>query len=140
MRHLPQFYSGVAGARRTTPAILGDYAHTLPECNSTFDLRGRIPGFGVVPRGIHVSITVDVQRVIVGRALPRTHARVATGFQQRLIDRRPREIMITFHDDCIRRLRDYRTFPDCLHDDPRNLMRDFSSNPIHDTPGIRTLP
>src|SRR5271154_1826061 len=65
---------------------LGDHAHTFPECNAPSDLCCRILGFGVVPNGIQITFTVDVQRVIVCGTLPRTHACIATRFQQRLID------------------------------------------------------
>src|ERR1700684_439799 len=108
-------------------ASLGDHAHTLPECNAAFDLRCLALGFSVVPGGIRIAIAVDVQRVIVGRALPGTHAGMSTGFQQRLIDRTLREIVIALHDHRVWRLRDHRALPYCLHVAPRIPMCDFLS-------------
>lgn len=105
--------TGHSGSGKTTllnvATNLGDHSYTLPECNATFDLRRSSLRFGVVPCGIHIAFTVDVQRVMVGRALPRTHACVATRFQQRRIDRLARKIMVTFHDHRILRLCNHGT-------------------------------
>src|ERR1700721_1299400 len=66
---------------------LGDHAHTFPECHAAFDLACRFLGLGVVPDGILVAFIADSERVVVGCALPGTHAGMGAGFQQRRIDR-----------------------------------------------------
>src|ERR1700722_13282892 len=70
------------------PSSLRDHAHTFPECHATFDLARRVLRLGVVPNGILGAFIADFERVVVGRAFPRTHAGVGAGFQQRRIDRR----------------------------------------------------
>src|SRR5438105_3048928 len=107
--------NSLAGSR------LGDL-DALPEGDAVLDpCRGGLR-IGVVPGGVLVAFAVDVERVVVRGALPRTHCGRVAAFQHRCVDVGARKIMVALDHHRVVTMGDDLVVPDSL-DGHETLLR-----------------
>jgi len=120
------FKGGVASALHDAEIAesedVGDFLRAnvdaAPERDVVLDLRRGVLGLRVGPGGIRVRVAVDVDRQVVGLALPRADGSLRARRDELFTDRVSREVMVSLDDDGPLAVGDDGLVPDCLHGAP----------------------
>src|SRR5277367_1179660 len=89
-------------------------ANALPERHVILDLCRLGLRLRVIPRGIVILHASDLHVIVVCRAFPGTFTGMRAGFQELLVYRVQRKILVPFHDDGGAAFGDSFAAPDCF--------------------------
>src|SRR5579875_134077 len=98
----------------TVTALLNLNLYAVPECYVILNLFRSLFWMRIIPGSIFVDLTIDLNIIIAGNALPGTCRMRAALSKVLAIDRIGRKVLVALHNDALITLGQYCPIPDCF--------------------------